>query len=286
MPTSSQIALHGMAASQARLYHAGLGQEVRLLLDIREKKRIRAGSIIRIGGGMDQPYDRTVLEGALSQMESVALNFAQRFINDGNVRSSYIAQTRRLAQEYRAKVDSGMISTGVAAREVQEIRNKILEAQRLKTSDIGRARAIGLKKTGLMLNDLTEKYAQSKFGVSFNRLSVANQNRVYLEVIESAGRSRPAMNAAATRYSKLGRGLIVVTLGVAVYNIAVAEDKTKATSREGVIIGGGVAGGAAGGAVAGLACGPGAPVCATVGVVLGGALGALGADFTFGWFFR
>ncbi|BBA32787.1 uncharacterized protein sS8_0822 [Methylocaldum marinum] len=78
---------------------------------------------------------------------------------------------------------------------------------------------------------------------------------------------------------------MVVTIGVAVYNIALAEEKAKATAREGVIIGGGLAGGAAGGAVAGLVCGPGAPVCVTVGVFVGGALGALGADFMFGWIF-
>lgn len=86
-------------------------------------------------------------------------------------------------------------------------------------------------------------------------------------------------------YSKLGRGLLVATIGVAIYNIAIAEDMVTATAREGVIIGGGFAEGAAGGAVAGLTCGPGALVCVTIGVFVGGALGALGADFTFGWFF-
>nr|MDC2855380.1 hypothetical protein [Ningiella sp. W23] len=111
------------------------------------------------------------------------------------------------------------------------------------------------------------------------------KNQVYLEIIESSGRPRPAVNSAAQKYTKLGRGLLLVTLGVAVYNIAVADDKAKATAREGVVIGGGFAGGAAGGVLAGLACGPGAPVCVTVGVFVGGALGALGADVSFGWFF-
>lgn len=234
---------------------------------------------------MDHVYDRSVLEGSLSQMESAALNFAHRFINDGNVRVSYISQTRKLAQEYRAKVTAGVISAEEAAKQVQEIRNQILEAQRLRTSDIGRAKASSLKKTGLSLSELTEKYAQGRFGTSFSNLSVGNQNKVYLEIVESAGRPRPSMNAVSSKYSKLGRGLIIVPVGVAVYNIATADDKLKATSREGVIIGGGIAGGAAGGAVAGLACGPGAPVCSVVGVIAGGALGALGADYTFGWFF-
>lgn len=234
---------------------------------------------------MSEVYDRSLLEGSLSQMESVALNFAHKFINDGKVRASYINQTRRLAQEYRAKVSSGAMAAEEAAKQVQGIRNQILEAHRLRTSDIGKAMAVQLKKTGLTLPELTDKYAQSMFDKPFANLSIENQNRVYLEIIDSSGRPRPSMNAAASKYSKLGRGLLVVTVGIAVYNIAVAEDKLTATAREGVIIGGGFAGGAVGGAAAGLACGPGAPVCVTIGVFVGGALGALGADFTFGWFF-
>lgn len=93
------------------------------------------------------------------------------------------------------------------------------------------------------------------------------------------------MNVIADRLSKLGRGLLVVTLGTAVYNIASAESKGKALAREGIILGSGFAGGAAGGAVAGLACGPAAPLCVTAGVFIGGALGALGADLSFGWLF-
>ena len=234
---------------------------------------------------MNQGYDRSMLEGSLSQMESAAMNFAHRFINDGKVRMSYVNQTKKVATEYRARVTSGAISAEDAAKQVQVIRNQILEAQRLRTSDLGKAKAVSLKKTGLTLTDLTEKYSQNKYGKSFLKLSNLQKNQVYLEIIESSGRPRPAVNSAAQKYTKLGRGLLLVTLGVAVYNIAVADDKAKATAREGVVIGGGFAGGAAGGALAGLACGPGAPVCVTVGVFVGGALGALGADVSFGWFF-
>ncbi|TYK66128.1 hypothetical protein CWS31_007635 [Colwellia echini] len=234
---------------------------------------------------MNRGYDRSMLEGSLSQMESAAMNFAHRFINDGKVRMSYINQTKKVASEYRARVTSGAISAEEAAKQVQVIRNQILEAQRLRTSDLGKAKAINLKKTGLTLTDLTEKYSQNKYGKSFLKLSSLQKNQVYLEIIDSSGRPRPAVNSAALKYSKLGRGLLLVTLGVAVYNIAVADDKPKATAREGVVIGGGFAGGAAGGALAGLACGPGAPICVTVGVFVGGALGALGADVSFGWFF-
>lgn len=234
---------------------------------------------------MNQVYDRSIFEASLSQMESTALNFAYRFINDGKVRMSYINQSRKLSSEYRAKVSSGTIGVDEAAKQVQTIRNQILEAQRIRTSDVGRALAIKLKKTGLTLSELTEKYAQSKFGKSFEKLPIKHQNSVYLEIIESSGRPRPSMNVAASRYSKLGRGLLVVTFGAAIYNVTVSENKTKAIAREGFIMGGGFSGGAAGGALAGFACGPGAPACVTIGVFIGGALGALGADSTFGWFF-
>ncbi|GKT14597.1 hypothetical protein AVHY2522_05150 [Acidovorax sp. SUPP2522] len=42
---------------------------------------------------MNDVYDRTALDGSISQLESVTANFAQRFIQDGKVRQSYIGQT-------------------------------------------------------------------------------------------------------------------------------------------------------------------------------------------------
>lgn len=207
---------------------------------------------------MNQVYDKDILEASLSQMEAAAYNFAHRHIKDGRVRHSYINQTRKLSQEYRAKTIAGNISAEEAAKQVQSIRNKILEAQRLRSSDIGRAKAINLKKSGLSLGDLTSKYAQQKYNKPFANLSVYQKNTVYIEIIDSSGRHRPSVNAAAMRFSALGRGLLVVTIGVVVYNIILAEDKVKATAREGVVFGGGFAGGAAGGAIAGIACGPGA----------------------------
>jgi len=136
------------------------------------------------------------------------------------------------------------------------------------------------------LEELLDKYARDKFKKPFASLMPYERNAVHLEIIESSGRPRPAVNMAASRYSALGRGLLVVTVGVAVYNIATAQDKRKATAREGVVLGGGFAGSVAGGAAAGLACGPGAPVCVTVGVFIGAALGALGAEASFGWLLR
>lgn len=229
--------------------------------------------------------DQYELERALTLMESSAFNFAYRFIQDSKVRESYIKQTQNLTKEYRHRVNSGQIAAVDAAKQVQSLRNEILEAQRLRSSDIGKSKAVSLKQTGLTFDELTNKYAEKKYGKSLNALSAAQKNQVYLEIVESAGRTRPSANAMAKKYSILGRSLLVVTIGVAVYNVTTADDKVKATAKEGAVIGGGIAGGAAGGAIAGLACGPGAPVCVTIGVFIGGALGALGADLSFGWIF-
>ena len=81
----------------------------------------------------------------------------------------------------------------------------------------------------------------------------------------------------------MGRGLIFVSVAFAVYNVATAENKGRQVVKEGATAGAGVLGGMAGGAVAGLACGPGAPVCVGVGIFVGGAIAALGADVTFDW---
>jgi len=75
--------------------------------------------------------------------------------------------------------------------------------------------------------------------------------------------------------------LWIATFAIAAYSIIEAENKARETAKQGAIIGGGIAGGAAGGAAAGLVCGPGAPICATAGIIIGGFLGALGVDLGF-----
>ncbi len=64
-----------------------------------------------------------------------------------------------------------------------------------------------------------------------------------------------------------------------------ADDQVKEFARQSTILGsgvlGGMAGGAAAGAVAGAATGPGVVIFVAGGILLGGILGALGAEFAF-----
>lgn len=130
-----------------------------------------------------------------------------------------------------------------------------------------------------------ELYAKKRFKQPFNELNVTRQNQVYLEIVQSGGRAYKTTNILARRLSILGRGLLFVTIAISVFNIATSDDKLRETTKEGTSFGGGILTGAAGGAIAGLACGPGSPVCVTMGVFIGGALGAMGTGYAFDWFY-
>ncbi len=223
------------------------------------------------------------LEVALTTLNSEAVSFGARFIRDGKVRAGYIEEVRRYSQQILAEVHAGRLSPSDAARQANEVRNEIMEAARLKSSDIGRAKAEALKKVGKSLEELQEHYAKTKFNRPFGQLAQQQKNAVYLEIVAASGRPNLKVSAGATRLTRVGKGLVVVSLGISVYNIATAENTGQAVAKEGVTLGAGFAGAALGGAVAGLACGPGAPVCSTVGVFVGGALFALGSDVTFDW---
>jgi hypothetical protein len=229
----------------------------------------------------DQVAGLADLESALGLLRAEATNFGYRFIQDGAVRRDYIAKTQALVRTIKDEVRAGRLTYAEGAEEANKVRNAIMDAARLNTSDIGRASAEAAKATGKTLAELQEYYAQKLLKRSFDSLSTAEKNRVWLEIVEASGRQRPAFNVKAARLAKIGRGFIVLSVGIAVYNVVTAEDQGRQAVKEGATAGAGILGGMGGGALAGLACGPGAPVCVTVGVFVGGALAAIGVDFAF-----
>lgn len=220
-------------------------------------------------------------EQALSALEAEAFNFGHRFIHDAPVRAQYLARIAEMSREMTERLRRGELTAFEAAREAVDLRNGIMEATRLQSSDVGRAYAESLKRTGSTLENQCRRYARKLFSSDFTHLTPGQQNQVYRAVVEAAGRDRTGVTRNAARLGPAGKGLLVLTLAIAVYNVATADDKAKAAGKEGVLIGGGVLGGMGGGALAGLACGPGAPVCVTLGVFVGGVAGALGAEFAF-----
>lgn len=213
---------------------------------------------------------------ALDALQAECLAFAVRFINDATVRARYIEAVRAVAADMTFRAESGHMSWDDAANEANRQRNLIMEAARYRTSDVGRARAQKMKAQGLTLEALIERHAREMFGKPPAALSPAERERVMRRILQGVARARPGVSRDIARLGRLGRGLFWLSIGIALYDVATAEDPAQQAVEEGAVLGAGFAGSVAGGAVAGLVCGPGAPICVTVGVVVGGAFFAFG----------
>lgn len=216
------------------------------------------------------------LEQALHALEATALNVGRALINDASVRENYVAKIRRMSQEILEDVQAGRATPEEGARFANEMRNRIMEESRVKTSPMGRAGAEQMKTGGKALEALIDEKAAKLFpGQQFADLSKGQRRQVFESIIESAGKSRPSVTARIPRWRLAGRGLLFFTVAVASYNIWTAENKVHAGLKEGIVLGSGAAGGALAGAATGLVCGPGAPVCSTALFIVGGIMGAL-----------
>ncbi|MCQ0970767.1 hypothetical protein MLD63_10055 [Paracoccus sp. TK19116] len=202
---------------------------------------------------------------------------------DGALRARYTRLIDRMAQDMKAAVRAGRMTWAQAAAQANEQRNVIMDLIRSRSTPVARALAQDMKGQGLSLQALLDRKAQQLFGHSarFDQLSAGQRDQVFRAVVEAAGRSNPRVNVLMRRVSTAGRGLLILSLGIAVYNVATAEDHAEAAIEEGAILGGGVLGGLAGGAAAGLVCGPGALVCSSVGAFAGAVAGAFGVSLFF-----
>jgi hypothetical protein len=224
------------------------------------------------------------LEAALRDLETTANSFAVRLIRMAEVRAAYVEQIREMSQSIRAAVEAGELSADRGAEIANQMRNEILTMQRTRDFDLGRALAQQMKSKGVALEEAIERAMRNLGfeGRPFNQLTGEQQRQVYLEVVESAGRSRPRVTQAIPRMRWAARGLWLATLAIAAYNIGTAENPWWQTGREAANIAGGLGGGFVGGAAMGAAGGIWAgPIGVGVGIVVGGILGALLADHAY-----
>lgn len=226
----------------------------------------------------NQQKDRAVFESAIRALEVEIANIGVHLTLDSTARQAYAKQIRSMSTELKVMVSTGKISWAQAAEQANETRNLIMDVVRNRSTPVGRSIAQQIKQKGRTLNEIIAKKSNALYGssVSFNDLPLEKQNKIYSDVVKSAGKSDPKVTMAMKKLSHAGRGLIFLSIALSVYTIATAENKFDAAGKEIAITSAGVGGGIAGGALAGLACGPGAPVCVTVGAFVGGALAAFG----------
>jgi hypothetical protein len=228
--------------------------------------------------------DLLSLQNALNALQSTAANFAAMCINDSKVRAQYMRDIAAASAEMRQAVESGKFSAREAAEAANNMRNQLLELSRLRSSPTARAYATKLKKDGLSLGKLGEKYAQQLFHKPFVALTESQQASVYREIVNGAGRGNSAVAALAKTLGRAGKRLLLVSLAVASYEVCEAEDKPREVARQGGIAVAGIAGGwaAGSGTVAAGLCAATAPICVGVAALIGGILFTSGADLAFG----
>src|SRR4029077_8000216 len=207
-------------------------------------------------GPVYMPTRSRALADALMALDSTALIFGEKFIRDSRVRTNYLSQTTAASKEIEAYVYMGEISAEEGALRVNELRNALLDAARLDSSDIGRAAAVLQKATGKTLEQLQAKYADQLFKTEFATLNAAQRDSVFLEIVRAGGRPNPKYTKLAARLGKAGKGVLIVSFAFAFYNVATSDRPGREAVKQSTSIGAGILGGAA----AGLACGPGAPI--------------------------
>lgn len=219
---------------------------------------------------------RDKFEQAINALQGDVAAAAARLSVDPRLRLEYSKRIKEMASDLRAKANAGVISWEKAAQEAQITRNLIMDMVRSRSTPLGKAMAERLKSEGKTLNELVAKKAKSLFGpqANFNSLSEFQKNQIYASIVESAGKSNPQVNMKMMQLSHVGRGLVVLSIAISVYEIYTAENKVSESGRQIAITGAGIAGAAASSAMAGLICGPGAPVCVLIGGFVGGALAA------------
>ena len=115
------------------------------------------------------------------------------------------------------------MSAEEGALKVQELRNALLDAGRLNSSDIGRAVAVLQKATGKTLEELQAKYADQLFKTEFATLNAAERDSVFLEIVRAGGRPNPNYTKLAARVGKAGKAVLIVSFAFAAYNVATSD---------------------------------------------------------------
>jgi ribosomal protein S7 len=223
-------------------------------------------------------------ELAIQALQAEAASFSVRFINDASVRGDYTKKTSAAVKELIDFVKTKKITPHEGAQTANSMRNQLMELARARTSDFGQALARDMKPNGLGLVPLEEKYAQQMFSRGFDKLTQAEKESVWTQIVHKAGQSNPKVSMRMRLFGNAGRVLLVISLAVAVYNIVEAEDKTRQTTKEGVTLGSGLAGGAAGAAAVAFIVSNPAGWLVGLGIVVGSAAAALGSSELFDYF--
>jgi hypothetical protein len=234
--------------------------------------------ILAVASGPDAGQQR--LNDALTDLDGGAVSFAARFIQDARVRQQYRQSIREAGAEIRADVAAGRITPEQGAMRAGQLRNEIMALARARSSDLGRAMAQSLKFEGKTFAELVARYATRLFQQDVATLTLEQRNVVMREILAAAARDNAQVSGVLRFLGPASRGVMALSLGLAVYEVYRAPDRPKEALHQGVALGAGLGGSYVVGAVAtSFVCGPGAPVCVGIFIVAGAIGFSAGADY-------
>lgn len=227
--------------------------------------------------------DQKIFEHALLMLQTEATNFAYMFIKDTALRTQYGRRIKMMSEEMQAAVRLGQLSPREGAHKASYLRNEIMMITRTKNHPVLLAYSKNFKKTGKELNVLLNEKSMDQYRKSFDKLSQAERDAIYLKAIVSSGKSNEAVNRMAMIFGRAGKGLFIFSLAIALFEIYESENKLRETARQGAIAGSSIAGGVALGTavVATGVCVATNVLCVTVASIAGAIAAGLGMDYLF-----
>ncbi|HLU01828.1 MAG TPA: hypothetical protein VKZ94_03650 [Advenella sp.] len=234
--------------------------------------------------GVEQPAElqKKMFEHAMLMLETQTTSFAYMFIKDNRLRQLYVENIHKMSLEYRALVDLGKLTPEQGAVEANKLRNEILELTRRGSSPIARKYAKALKPTGRSWDYMKDYKAGSIFNGTFDQLNASEQNTVYKAIIDSSGKSDEYSTRIASVLGKYGRGLFVVSIVIAAYDIYESDNKAREAAKQVTVAGGSIiVGYGVGGIAAATVCAAANIGCVAVATVAGALVGGLGVEAVF-----
>lgn len=236
-------------------------------------------------------YITICLEIAVRGILPAAKKFADLLMRDSRLRRDYVDEAERVSKLLLEVTEHAQNGETLRDKTLEDsawwankIRNDIMNATRDASSELSRMLAILKKEKGLSFDDALARKTKAKFGRSakFEYLTEGQREQLFKAVIVSSGKSNSLVNAIVLKgFPHFSDGLRAISVGVAVFHIANAEDQVKAALEEAIVIGGSAAVAVALPAAYGLAfAGPPGPFIAFglyfVGGMIGAALGEVG----------
>lgn len=238
---------------------------------------VHTDSTIVIEGPFETEREHVVqldfLQRHIESFEAAASVVSQSVITDSYVRERYRLHIKRISNAVELAVKNGELSAIDGAKYCSQMRDKLFVEYRKYTSAIGNAKAESLKLKARGFDFYLNKYSNVRYEVYFRYLNAAQRAEVYLDTVISAGRDDKETTKATKRLKGYG---ITATLVIAIYavsQIIKAKDKIREAASQGDIIAAGFIGGAIAGGAVSFICGPAEPLCATVTVAVGAAIG-------------